>query len=363
MSILSRFWFNIQTKLFPYLEEELGQMTAKHKELVTVLELVRIEEHVKNPLWSRGRPLKDRKALARSYIPKIVYNLSTTKDLIDRLNTDRVLRQICGWEKKDEVPSESTFSRGFDEFSESMLPSQVHELMIKKFTNIRIVGHISRDSTDIVLREKAEKKPKAQEKDIVKNKRGRPKKDEVRVTNKDNRLSRQRWMSLKEMINELPFDCDMGIKKKSGKNYYWRGRKLHVDWADGEIPISCILTSASLHDSQAAIPLAKMSYERVESLYDLMDAAYDAKEIEEYSKILGHIPIIDSNPRRGIKIEMEPAKKRRYDERSTAERGFSLLKENFGGCTVRVKGYKKVMAHLMFGILALTALRLWNMLI
>jgi hypothetical protein len=287
----------------------------------------------------------------------MVYNLSTTKDLIDRLKTDRVLRQICGWEKQVEIPSESTFSRSFDEFSESLLPSRVHEAMIKKFTSANIVGHITRDSTDIVLREKTEKKPKAPEKDIVKYKRGRPKKDESRVAKKDNRLSRQRSMSLQEMMNELPVKCDIGVKKKSGKNYYWKGRKLHIDWGDGEVPISCILTSASLHDSQAAIPLAKMSYERVSSLYDLMDSAYDAKEIEEYSRVLGHVPIIDRNPRRGEKIEMEPAKKRRYCERTTAERGFSMLKDNFGACKVRVKGYKKVMAHLMFGILALTALR------
>jgi hypothetical protein len=260
MSILSQFWFNIQTKLFPYLEEELGHMPEKQKELIKVLELVRIEEHIKSPWWSLGRPLKDRKALARSYIAKMVYNLSTTKDLIDRLGCDRILRQICGWEKKEEIPSESTFSRGFDEFSDSLLPSHVHEAMIKKYTNTRIVGHISRDSTDILLREKSEKKTKAAEKDVVKYKRGRPKKDEKRIAKKDYRLSRQRFMSLKEMMNELPVECDIGVKKKSGKNYYWKGRKLHIDWGDGEVPIICILTSASLHDSQAAIPLAKMSY-------------------------------------------------------------------------------------------------------
>jgi len=31
------------------------------------------------------------------------------------------------------------------------------------------------------------------------------------------------------------------------------------------------------------------------------------------------------------------------------------LKQHFGGATVRVRGWTKVMAHLMFGILALTA--------
>jgi len=57
------------------------------------------------------------------------------------------------------------------------------------------------------------------------------------------------------------------------------GYKLHIDAADGQIPISCILTSASLHDSQAAIPLAQMSAQRVTHLYDLADAAYDIDAI------------------------------------------------------------------------------------
>jgi len=70
--------------------------------------------------------------------------------------------------------------------------------------------------------------------------------------------------------------------------------------ADGQIPISCILTSASLHDSQAAIPLAALSASRTTNLYDLMDSAYDAKPIHEYSRRLGHVPIIDANPRRDV---------------------------------------------------------------
>ena len=89
-----------------------------------------------------------------------------------------------------------------------------------------------------------------------------------------------------------------------------------------------------------------------------MDAAYDATQIRSHSESLGHVPIIDPNPRKNIKVKMEPARKRRYDERSTAERGFSLLKECFGALNVRVRGAKKVLTHLMFGILALTAERL-----
>jgi hypothetical protein len=92
-----------------------------------------------------------------------------------------------------------------------------------------------------------------------------------------------------------------------------RNLKLHVDTLDGDIPVSAILTSASLHDSQAAIPLAQMSAERVRNFYDLMDSAYDAGAIRAYSERLGHIAIIDPNPRGGEKIPLEPAQARRYN--------------------------------------------------
>ena len=77
--------------------------------------------------------------------------------------------------------------------------------------------------------------------------------------------------------------------------------------ADGQIPISCLLTSASLHDSQAAIPLATLSAERTTNLYDLMDAAYDAEPIRQHSRSLGHVPLIDTNPRRDKTLAEELA--------------------------------------------------------
>ena len=76
------------------------------------------------------------------------------------------------------------------------------------------------------------------------------------------------------------------------------GRELHLDAIDGGIPISCLVTSAWVHDSQAAIPLATPTARRVTSLYDLMDSAYDAPEIRAFSQKLGHVAIIDTNPRR-----------------------------------------------------------------
>ena len=54
-----------------------------------------------------------------------------------------------------------------------------------------------------------------------------------------------------------------------------------------------------------AIPLATITAGRVTNLYDLMDSAYDAPEIRENSRSLGHVPIIEANPRRGGKAIAE----------------------------------------------------------
>jgi len=364
MNILSQIWFKVQTTLFPFIEDVFGSVSEKEKELIGILELARIEEFVPMEIGGfQGRPLEDRRSLARAFIAKAVYDIKTTSGLIERLKASRNLRAICGWEKASEVPSESTFSRAFEEFAERRLAEKAHRSLIEKHARDRLVGHISRDATDIEGRERACKREEKTEAPAPVRKKGRPKKGESRQPKEPSRLEKQIGMSVEEILSDLPKCCDVGTKKKNGKTYHWKGYKLHLDWADGEIPISAILTSASVHDSQAAIPLAKMTVERVTNLYDLMDAAYDAETILSFSESLGHVPIVDRNRRKGEKTEMEPATKRRYDERSTAERGNSLLKEKFGARNVRVKGYTKVFAHLMFGIVALTADRLFNLLL
>jgi IS5 family transposase len=127
-----------------------------------------------------------------------------------------------------------------------------------------------------------------------------------------------------------------------------------MDVADGQIPISCLLTSASVHDSQAAIPLAELTAQRVTNLYDLMDKGYESTHIEQHSQRLGHVPIIDRQKRRPDAPDMAAHQVARFRERTAVERVYSRLKDEFGGNTVRVRGAAKVMAHLMFGILALT---------
>ena len=98
-----------------------------------------------------------------------------------------------------------------------------------------------------------------------------------------------------------------------------------------------------------------MSVQRVTNLYDLMDAAYCGSELREHSRSLGHVPLIDHNPRKGEKIEFAPAEAVRYNKLTVAERSNARLKDEFGGTIIRVKGATKVMSHLMFGVLSLSA--------
>ena len=346
----------LQESLFPSFEKCYEtRLTEQERHLVKILEIVRVEKHVfkkADTQWI-GRKLKEREAIARAFVAKKIYKHCFTSLLIKELQRSPNLKRICGFNSISEIPSESTFSRAFKEFAKDGLAEKVHEALVETHIKAELVGHISRDSTAIEGRERAAKKEK---KEKVKKKKGRPKKGEIREAKEEKRLDRQINQSFEEALKELPTVCDIGSKKNS-KGYLetWKGYKLHVDVNDCGLPVSAVLTSASVHDSQAAIPLMKLTSSRVDYLYDVMDAAYDAGQIYETSKSLGHVPLIDKNRRGGDAIPMAPHEAVRYNERTVVERFNSRMKEDFGARNVMVKGAEKVKTHLMFGIIALFA--------
>jgi len=277
-----------------------------------------------------------------------VWDFPTTRRLIDGLRHRPALRRQCGWETLVEVPCEAIFARAFTAFAKDGLPQVIHAAMVKQHLGDKLVGHLGRDATAIHTREKAVKKeaqsvpPAEQTPDPV--------------VPEPTRRQRQLAHGLAENLADLPRGCDYGTKQdRKGKKLCWRGYKLPIDVSDGDLPISWIVTAASLHDSQAAIPLAQMSAERVTSLYDLADAAYDAAAIRQRSARLGQVAIIDHNPRRGEKQELSPAQAQRYHQRSSFERVNSHLHDNHGGRHVRVRGAIKAAAHLSFGLLVIAA--------
>lgn len=356
---LSQVWFAIQDGLFPGIEKQLDEaLTPKLQQLIRTLEVARVEEHLPDLRRMTGRPQRDRAALARAFVAKAVLNLPTTEALIDRLHQDRSLKQLCGFDVFRKSPDAATFSRAFAEFARFELPQRVHAALISAHLSDQLIGHLSRDSSAIEARERAAAKPK----DAVTApapkpaRRGRPKRGEVRPNPPPTRIEQQLQMpTLTEMLSDLPRACDTGTKRDAqGFKHGWIGYKLHWDVADGGIPISALLTSASVHDSQVYIPLGKMSAGRVTNLYDLADAGYCSPLLRDYSRSLGHVPLIDHNPRRGEKILFVAHEAERYKERSTVERANARIKDEFGGRSIYVRGPVKVMAHLMFGIVALT---------
>jgi hypothetical protein len=351
---LGSFGTVLQNQLFPALQEELGEMSKCHQQLVKVMAMLGLEGFVA-VRHGRGRRRHDRARIARAFVAKAVWNLPTTRAMLDRLRVDPVLRRLCGWETVAKLPDETVFSRAFAEFAQTEFPQRVHAALIQRTQAKRLVGHILRDATAIEAREKAQPKPAK----ATPAPRSRPhRSSQPKPLEKMTRLERQcsGRMTLEQMCAELPRACDVGCKTNSkGSQAVWIGYKLHLDVADGQIPISCLLTSASLHDSQVAVPLALWTAQRVTNCYDLMDTAYDSHHIREHSRKLGHVPIIEPQKRGSQEPVMDPHQQVRFRERTTVERVISRLKDEFGGRFVRVRGCAKVMAHLMFGILALTA--------
>jgi hypothetical protein len=376
--LVTQFAHMLQEDLFPLLQTVTGPLSGQMQLLAAVICLAPLGLFLSARRAATGRPARDRAALATAFMAKAILNLPTTRDLISRLKVDEALRQYCGWSTSRALPHESKFSRAFAEFAQTQLPQQLHEAVIAVTQERRLIGHIARDSTAILVRERY---PETEEQKAagrkVKKKGGKTSRKRgskgrfarAKAADRGTRIQRQRHQKLERQLKDLPQQCDMGAKKNSqGREQYWRGYKLHLDVADGQIPVSAVLTSASVHDSQVAIPLMTMTGQRVVHLYELMDSAYDANEIHAHSRQLNHVPIIAPHPRRGTKksLQMQKvfpdkptpqmtwAQQDRYKERTMSERVNARLKDEFGASRIRVRGGAKVMAHLMFGVLALT---------
>ena len=373
-SSLSKMWnriLNLENSLFPELQESMRieEFSTKEAKLIRVLDFAEIEKFIS--ITSPTNTPKFREQIARAFIAKSVYNFQTTRDLINRLHVDRILRILCGWRYKTEIPSEATFSRAFDEISKLTIAQKAHEQFVQKYLSEKIFFYNATDATKIPLREKPvkiEKEEKARPK-----KRGRPKKGETREPIKPTILGQQKELqTVEEKLSLISRKCGVGVKQNSkGNREVWIGGKLHISVVDGDIPIVAFYSGANVHDSSVALPLMQETSKRINYLYDLQDAGYDADIIREFSTGLGHRPIIDINPKNSkeLKAKIELKKHERetfkylnqhlncdekhYNQRSMAERVNKLLKDDFGCNIIYYQGATKVASVLAFGILSI----------
>jgi hypothetical protein len=373
ISTLSKMWLkvvNLENSLFPELKESLRieEFSSKESKLIRVLDFAEIEKYIINT--SSTNIPKNREQIARAFIAKSVYNFQTTRDLIDRLHIDRTLRILCGWRYLKDIPSEATFSRAFDEISQMQIAQKTHAQFVKEYLSEKTFFYNATDATKIPLREKAVKKEKIEK---IKHKAGRPKKGEIRESVKPKILEQQKKMqSVEEKLTLVSTDCGVGIKQNSkGNREVWIGGKLHISAVDGDIPITAFYSGANVHDSSVALPLMQETSKRVNYLYDLQDAGYDADIIREFSTASGHRPIIDINPKNSkelkAKIELMEHEQmtfkylnqhlncdeQHYNQRSMVERVNKYLKDDFGCDKIYYQGATKVASVLAFGILSI----------
>jgi len=363
-AIINHYLTKLQVCL-PGFFQEAETLTKKHKEIMYALDEIGIEKFFLDDGYrysgTIGRPKKERIPIIRAFIAKSILNISETTALLERLGIDPTLRRICGWQTGEKIPCAATFSNVFKEFSESDIAQKAHEAIIKREFEGKIIENISRDSSAVEARErrKLKKEEPLVEKEQKKYGRGRPKKGEVRPEKEPTRIERQKTQSLEEILKELEKDCNKGTKKNAkGYLFSWNGYKLHVDVNDNSIPISILLTSASVHDSQVSVPLEIMTSNLIESNYTLADAAYDSAHIKDFILSKGKSCVIDHNPRRGEKLEKTEEEEKRYNNRTSVEGFFGDLKDHFACRMILVRGHAKVMTHIMFGILSQTSLRL-----
>lgn len=367
LSTLSNYWHHVQTSLFTFLETAGVTLTPQYRELVAILDLLRVEDLLPaHRTHLVGAPPKDRAALARAFLAKHFLNQPDTKAFRARLFTDESLRRICGWHTSEAIPSEATFSRAFARFADVNLADLLHEQRVKDWLGETPVWHQALDATDIAAREKAHPNPEPQYGRTASGKRrkhpvsggkvGRPKKGEV-VEQPLTRIEQQLTQVPEIAFLELPMACDTGCKPDTHQHlHYWVGYKFHVVTNEDGIPLCAVTTAASVNDSQVAIPLLQLTARRVTALYDLLDRGYDAAAIRTCSTTLGHVPIIPEVARpKAPAPELAPDRAQRYKGRTVAERFNARLKDEVGGKQVRVRGVRKVHAHLMFGLLVIFA--------
>ena len=231
---ISKILRNFQYLLFPELENLIGQLSPLHKKIVSVLELILIEEFIPSSRFNFGRPVKNRSFIARSYIASRILKLPFTKQLIERLKQDKQLRFICGWQSINDIPSESTFSRAFEEFSKSSLPEKVHQALIQEVYEDEILCHVVRDSTPIDVREKPIKKANAKDREKLKKRKQERRKKTGELNLRQKQLKED---DLEKMLEGLPKHCDKGMKKSAqGYTMIWKGYKLHTTIDD-----NCVL--------------------------------------------------------------------------------------------------------------------------
>ena len=238
-------------------------------------------------------------AMIQSLVIRMVERIPTIKDLVKRLKYDLIFRLDCGFLLSDSVPSEASYSRMVDVISQSDVFVGMNDDLIRAaFTEGFLADeHVSYDATHFEARDAS--KP-SEKKEKVPKKRGRKSKEEraawlaeqaeieANLTTYEKKLEDQLTIPTATLWQDIPIEPKWGVKKNSdGKNTFWFGFKGHLAVSTkSQYIVACLMSSGSLSDSKAAIPLLKKVVEVMPNQFTtaIFDAGYDYEAI--YRQIL-----------------------------------------------------------------------------
>ena len=252
-------------------------------------------------------------AMIYSLIARVVERIPTIKLLVKRLGQDPFFRFDCGFLLSDDVPSESSYSRMIAAISETDALAAIQDVLVAQAIQEGFITEesLAIDATHFEARDKAIASPQ-KEKPAPK-KRGRKSKSERDAWLAEQKAQEEaKTLYEKEMIHlldesadtlvrEMPIAPKWGIKKNSdGKNTFWFGQKAHLAVStESQYIISGLMSSGSLNDGKAAIPLLKQIEKRMPGRFraGIMDKGYDYKPIYEQLRRMKLHAVIAYNPR------------------------------------------------------------------
>jgi hypothetical protein len=217
------------------------------------------------PYAGTGRPSYPYIPFFRGELAKRYFDIEKTSDLILRLKNDPNLRMLCAFEK---VPDKPVFSRALAHLAGIKIMDKVQEALVRlAYTEGMFIQHVCRDSTAIPGREKVPRGSREKDPKPVK-RRGRPPKNAVKPPKPPTVLEVQRTEDAETSLHALSKGCSWGLKKNSqGHIDVWKGYKLHLDVSDSGFPLTACVTSANVHDSRLAIPMEKLTEQKVQFGY------------------------------------------------------------------------------------------------
>ncbi|WP_054954666.1 IS1182 family transposase [Paenibacillus dakarensis] len=261
-------------------------------------------------------------AMVYSLIAGIIERIPTIKDLLKRLREDVLFRFDCGFSLAESIPSASTYSRLIQKLSQSDALEEVSQNVVKHAFEEGFIldDTVAIDATHIEARDRAPKKQEQEKKPTVPKKRGRKPKqereawllqkqqEEQQKSIYEKKIADQLDVPYKTLREQMPIAPEWGVKCNSeGKNLNWYGFKGHlVGAAQSQYILGALLSSGSMNDGKAAIPLLKGLYAQFPTYrfrYATMDARYDYEPIyEEVRKWNAHA-ITAYNRRREPEME------------------------------------------------------------